>query len=271
MLMVAEMTGNLSMLAPAMIAVGVSTALVGDNTIYRSQLPNRASSPAHRVHFAFPLLSSLLVRDAMRPPRTPIRATASIQDGLAVLAEQAAMVLCVVNERRQYAGVVTRAQLERTPQPNRATTDIQSLLPSVIEPLSPMQSLDDALEQLADCGVQWLPVVVNNDVIGGLGVRDAVGTYKATLPRSTRRTRALPEDTSMFEVRLRADSPVIGRSLKDAGFPGRLLVAAIRRDGETVFPSANTRLEAGDVLTVLAEPAQEAGLKQFFDAADTSD
>jgi CIC family chloride channel protein len=35
MLMVAEMTGNLSMLAPAMIAVGLSTALVGDNTINR--------------------------------------------------------------------------------------------------------------------------------------------------------------------------------------------------------------------------------------------
>src|SRR5262249_26303653 len=49
MLMVAEMTGNLSLLAPAMIAVAVSTALVGDNTIYRSQLPNRASAPAHRV------------------------------------------------------------------------------------------------------------------------------------------------------------------------------------------------------------------------------
>jgi hypothetical protein len=53
MLMVAEMTGNLSMLAPAMIAVGVSTALVGDNTIYRGQLPNRASAPAHRVTSPF--------------------------------------------------------------------------------------------------------------------------------------------------------------------------------------------------------------------------
>ena len=46
MLMVAEMTGNLSLLAPAMIAVALSTALVGDHTIYRSQLPYRAASPA---------------------------------------------------------------------------------------------------------------------------------------------------------------------------------------------------------------------------------
>jgi CIC family chloride channel protein len=69
MLMVAEMTGNLSLLAPAMIAVAVSTALAGDETIYRSQLRDRASSPFHRLRLSFPMLSALLVRDAMVPWR----------------------------------------------------------------------------------------------------------------------------------------------------------------------------------------------------------
>jgi CIC family chloride channel protein len=67
LLMVGEMTGNLSLLAPAMIAVALSTALVGDETIYRNQLPDRGSAPAHRVRLSFPLLSSLRVRDAMTP------------------------------------------------------------------------------------------------------------------------------------------------------------------------------------------------------------
>ena len=48
MLMVGEMTGNLSLLAPAMIAVGIASWIVGQNTIYTSQLPTRADSPAHR-------------------------------------------------------------------------------------------------------------------------------------------------------------------------------------------------------------------------------
>ncbi len=65
MLMVAEMTGNLSLLAPAMVAIAISTAVVGDQTIYQSQLKTRADSPAHRVRLSFPLLSSLVVRDAM--------------------------------------------------------------------------------------------------------------------------------------------------------------------------------------------------------------
>jgi CIC family chloride channel protein len=271
MLMVAEMTGNLSMLAPAMIAVGVSTALVGDTTIYRSQLPNRASSPAHRVHFAFPLLSSLLVRDAMRAPRAPIRASASIRDALALATEQAALLLTVVDERGRYAGVVTRAQLDRIPDAQRSVVRVQSMLPSTTDPLSPEQTLDDALQQLADCAVPWLPVVVGEHIVGGVGVRDAVGTYKNTLPRSARRTRALPAETSLFDVQLRADSPVIGRTLRDAGLPGSLLVVAIRREGQTVFPGPDTRLESGDVLTVVAEPAREAALKAFFDPPVTAD
>ncbi|GER92145.1 hypothetical protein KDW_63070 [Dictyobacter vulcani] len=45
MVMLAEMTGNLSLLAPAMIALSISITILGNNTIFRSQLPNRTHSP----------------------------------------------------------------------------------------------------------------------------------------------------------------------------------------------------------------------------------
>jgi CIC family chloride channel protein len=48
LLMVAEMTGNIAMLAPAMVAVGVASLVVGDETIYTAQQDVRADSPAHR-------------------------------------------------------------------------------------------------------------------------------------------------------------------------------------------------------------------------------
>src|SRR5690606_28859226 len=92
MLMVAEMTGNLSLLAPAMIAVAFATALVGDRTIYVAQLPNRAASPAHRVRMAFPLLSSLTVRDAMRPAAA-VAEDASVEDARLAAGEDGAVVL----------------------------------------------------------------------------------------------------------------------------------------------------------------------------------
>ncbi|MCO5216356.1 MAG: chloride channel protein [Thermomicrobiales bacterium] len=67
MLMVAEMTGNLSLLAPAMICVAVATAVVGNTTIYASQLPDRSHAPAHRMRMSFPLLHALTAADAMQP------------------------------------------------------------------------------------------------------------------------------------------------------------------------------------------------------------
>ena len=47
MLMVAEMTGSLSILTPAMIAVGISWLIVrrSDDTVYRSQLKSRSDAP----------------------------------------------------------------------------------------------------------------------------------------------------------------------------------------------------------------------------------
>lgn len=62
MLMVAEMTGTLSLLAPAMIAVAVATAIV--ETIYHAQLRERGSSPFHRARLSVPLLATVSVRDA---------------------------------------------------------------------------------------------------------------------------------------------------------------------------------------------------------------
>lgn len=116
MLMVAEMTGNLSLLAPAMVAVAVSTALVGDRTIYRSQVPNRSDSPAHRLRLSFPLLSSLHVRDVMRPfdPARPASDEAAVSvspetllpEALERLAEARSSEATVL-ERDQPVGLLT--------------------------------------------------------------------------------------------------------------------------------------------------------------------
>lgn len=46
-LMIAEMTGSYAVLLPAMLSVGLAYLIVGDHTIYRSQLPSPADSPAH--------------------------------------------------------------------------------------------------------------------------------------------------------------------------------------------------------------------------------
>jgi CIC family chloride channel protein len=209
MLMVAEMTGNLSLLAPAMLAVAISTALVGDRTIYHSQLPTRADAPAHRLRFSFPLLSSLFVRDAMVPPDPAVRADAAVS-------------------------------------------------------LEPEQPLDVALETLAGAGTSSAPVVEGGRVVGQLQVRDVVRTYRANLERSVRRAQALSPESKLLEARLDASSPLVGRTVRDAGFPRDTLVVSIARDGETLFPRATTQFAAGDVVLVMTDRRSERTLRQFL-------
>ncbi len=210
MLMVAEMTGNLSLLAPAMVAVAISTALVGDESIYRSQLPDRAHAPAHRMRFSFPLLSSLLVRDAMR--------------------------------RLVSAG------------PPGASVAV----------LHPDGALDDALEQLADTGAPSLQVVEFGQTIGELSARDVVTTYRASMGQSIRRTRTLPSSSGLLEMTVPANSPLAGNALGNARLPSQTLIISIMREGEALFPTAQTVIERGDVVGVLTPVANEAAVRAWL-------
>jgi CIC family chloride channel protein len=266
MLMVAEMTGNLSLLAPAMVAVAISTALVGNRTIYRSQLRTRADSPAHRVRFSFPLLSSLFVRDAMGPAPT-VRADATLSEVESQLATFPAPGLIVLNERDEVVGCLTSDQIQGITPSERAATIVRTAMEQVLL-LEPDQPLDVALEQLASTDSSWAPVVEERRVVGQLQVRDIMRTYKANLERSVRRAQALSAEARLFEARLDASSPLAGRTLHQAEFPPDTLVVSITRDGETVFPRATTQLQAGDLVLIMADPSSETALRQFLEGAD---
>jgi CIC family chloride channel protein len=181
MLMVAEMTGNLSLLAPAMVAVAVSTALVGNTSIYHSQLPDRASSPAHRARFSVPLLATLYVREAMTPPREAGRISQGVVEAQSLLAEQGAVTLALVDQNDRFVRVVTRDDLANL---RDESAPLLNLPPGELEPLTPEMTLEAALEHLADYDLPWLPVVSDQRIVGGLGARDALREYHAAATRA---------------------------------------------------------------------------------------
>jgi CIC family chloride channel protein len=258
MLMVAEMTGNLSLLAPAMIAVALSTALVGDRTIYRAQLPNRAASPAHRVRLAFPLLSSLTVRDAMTP--TPMISPAtSIRQARAVAAERGAVVV----EQGRLAGVITADAVAS------AALDVTTAdLVEPRDPLPPDVPLDEALQILDEARIRWAPVVDRERVVGRLSVRDVIRAYKSTLRQSVRRVTALPPETALLEVAVRHGSPLAGKTLAEADLPVATLVVSLLRDGEVIFPRGDTSIAPRDQLTVLTAARNAEAVRKRLSGDD---
>ena len=200
MLMVAEMTGNLSLLAPAMIAVGISSILVGNSTIYTSQVDTRADSPAHRLEFSFPLLSTLTVRLAMKPPRFTFSPAQSVADAERVLNEQKNPGISgapVLDEASQLLGTFTRADIQRVPRAERAARTVQEAMHKDVLLVQPEESLDDALEQLTEHQVSWAPVVNDTDtpgeknIAGVLSAADIMQSYRQAVLGETKRMRKL--------------------------------------------------------------------------------
>ncbi|MFL5705790.1 MAG: chloride channel protein [Ktedonobacteraceae bacterium] len=270
MLMVAEMTGNLSMLAPAMIAVGIASILVGKATIYTSQVDTRADSPAHRLQLSFPLLSTLAVRQAMtaHPLRfSPKQTLAEAEQQLAHHNESGAPV---VDQHGNLQGVLTMADIQRIPLAEREQSCVEGAMQRDVLAIYPDDTLDEALEELTNKRVSWAPVVdaeaLSGDrhVMGTISAASIVRLYRQTLAKDSRRMRGLIEGTVMLETTIQSEMHLANVPLRDAQLPAECLVVSIRREDELLFPRGSTVIRPGDVVTFLVNPRGEARLQHYL-------
>jgi CIC family chloride channel protein len=250
MLMVAEMTDNLAMLAPAMLAIGLATLIVGDHTMYRSQLKTRAESPAHRFRFALPLMASIPAGDAARAPKLVLRADSRIGDARTRLAGAALPGAPVLEQDGSYRGTVTAEMI--------ATANDDALLREVADGgpvISADDGLDDALGALADQRADWAPVLADGRLVGVLSARDAMRAYRRALAGNVRQVRGLGAGGVLLEVDLAPSSALVGSSVAAAGWPPDVVLVAIERDGSLIVARGDVVLFARDRLSLFAAPA----------------
>ncbi len=185
MLMVAEMSGNLSMLAPAMIAVGLSSLISGNHSIYTSQVATRADSPAHHQPHARPLLSALTVSQAMIP--SPVRLT---PQQLIVEAEHELLVHAVsgapvLDASDLLVGTLTLADLQQLPLEQRTQSRVEEVLKEDTPVAHPEDTLDTILDHFFRCGVDWMPVIVDEagrrHLLGAITVQAVMHLYRERL------------------------------------------------------------------------------------------
>jgi CIC family chloride channel protein len=272
MLMVAEMTGNLALLAPAMVAVGIATLLVGDETIYRSQLRSRTDSPAHRFRYSFPLLASLPVRDAMIPVPQPPTPASSVEAAAALLSRLETRGLPVADDAGHLVGVVGPAALTDVPDTALATTRLESVMETISEPLRTDMALDVALDAIAQRAVPWLPVVdEQGQVAGTLSAIALARTYRRAAARGLRpTTRAVP-GTHIFQLHVTPASPLIHEPLRTVRLPAETLVASVLRHGEAFIPDDATCIQPGDLVTIVTTMPNTKGLEQELAGIDDVD
>jgi CIC family chloride channel protein len=255
MLMVAEMTGNLSMLAPAMIAVGISSIVVGNATIYTSQVPSRADSPAHRLQLSFPLLSTLAVRQAMTPSPLQLSPQQSVEEAEQLLGEHTVGGASVLDARGNLLGVLTLADIGRVPLGERGSRRVEEAMNRDVLAIQPDDTLDVVEVETATGG---------RHLVGRISTQEIVRAYREALAKGSRRMRGLVEGTVMLEAEIEPGMRLAGRPLREAQLPTESLVVSIRRQNGLLFPRGCTVIEPDDLVTFLVSPSGEERLRAYL-------
>jgi CIC family chloride channel protein len=86
--------------------------------------------------------------------------------------------------------------------------------------------------------------------------------YEALLERDLLRGQAQPalEGTLLLELRVAPGAPFDGVRIRDLGLPPGCVVVTVRRSAAETVPTADTRLEANDDLTIVVSPEAAAAV-----------
>ena len=74
-----------------------------------------------------------------------------------------------------------------------------------------------------------------------------------------------------LDAALSPDSPAAGKTVAELGLPRAAVLVSIRRGDETLIPRGDTRLRAGDVVTMLCEQAYVEEVSNLLSAPADSE
>jgi CIC family chloride channel protein len=195
-LLVAEMTGQLTLIVPGVLATMIAYLITGDISIYDKQVETRLDSPAHKHDYVLPLLQTLKVADAMSEglggalayasPSTPL-------DDIARFFRERDVTAVPVIEHGLLVAVIAASDLARIPP-----TDISAGIGQAHQVMSRAlarayadETLYAAWLRMSRRGLRQLVVVKrgNPSHVVGMLTADAIGQ----LLRQPVGTRTAPE------------------------------------------------------------------------------
>ena len=158
-LMVSEMTGNLTLLAPSMIAVVVSYYLTGSkHTIYHSQVVTRADSPAHRGEYNIPLMTKLFVSEAMNKNVQSLDENDFVEKASQLMLDKGYKGVPIVSNGK-VVGIAVMSDVQRIPKGESAATKLKDIMTRNVISVGPEETLLEALRKMTANSIGRLPVV----------------------------------------------------------------------------------------------------------------
>lgn len=282
-MMIFEISGGYQLILPLLLAAVIAT-LIGDalhpESMYQVLLSRRGFSLLRSRESD--LLQTVRVREIMDtdiPTLTMDDTIADLKDAFAS-SQHHGFILTRADDPEHIAAIVTFSDMERARQEGLpATTPLRVIGNKTVHCTLPDEAISDVLETMARQGISRMPVVDPQDrrkPIGYVRQSSLAKAYYQALKRQRQietdaKMRRLRELTGqdILEIRVRADSAVAGKTLRELQLPKESIVVAIRRGGKTIFPHGDTRLETGDTVVANVAPGFSQTFRQFFAASKT--
>jgi CIC family chloride channel protein len=220
------------------------------------------------------VMQGIMVREAMTTPAPTIPESATLDTLRDAFRQHQTRSLCVVDLRGELVGIVTLSDLQRaydqiSQQKGSSILTVGDICTRDVVTASPDDVLWTAIRLMGARDIGRLPVIKPNtrELLGILRRHNIVTAYALAITRKQRtqqhqeiiRLKALT-GAHVFEMHLEPGSPVVGKRISEVKWPLESIVASIQRRNKLIVPHGNTVLQAGDILTIVADERAEEEL-----------
>ena len=280
-MLIFEVTGDYAFILPIMLTSVVCLFIIeqiGPVGIYQLALERQG------VHISYgrdiDLMQGVTVSEAMQ--RAPsIRHDADLSALRHAFNQQHTRALCVLDDAGLLTGIVTLGDLQRGYE--QAVGDdtihleellVRDIATSDVITITPQSALWSAIRLMGAHNIGRLPVVDEPNgakLVGFVRRHDIMDAYNDAIARKVRDQHFAEQvrlnrltGANVLEYHISRRTPIAGEMLKDVRWPPETVVASIVRQGKLIVPHGNTKIEIGDVVTVVADNQSELLLDQLF-------
>ncbi len=276
--MVFEMSNDYQLILPLLLAAVIAT-LIADvlhpESIYHVMLSRKGQSLLRMRQGD--LLQTVLLDEVMDKDVPTVFADDTIEHFAETITESHHHGFVVLDREdpEHFIGIITLSDLEKARREGRSlSTELKYICQQTVYTALPSEAISEVLERMAQYEIGRMPVVSPQDRIKAIGFVRQSDLARAYY-QAVQRHRHLEEQEEavrlrdltgqeIIEVKLRQDCKLAGLTLREAKLPKESIVVAIRRNGKTIFPHGDTRLEPGDTVVANVAPGFGQNFRLLF-------
>jgi len=220
------------------------------------------------------VMQGITVGEAMFSPAPTINEKASLLDLRDGFREYHRHALCVVDNDNKLVGVVTLSDLQEAfAHKDYEHLTVGEICTRDVLIATPEEVLWQAIRDMGARDVGRLPVVDSStgELVGLVNRHDIVDAYNTAIHRKMHDQQRKEQirlnrltGAHVYELHVKSNAEIANKLIMEVQWPPEAVVASIQRKGKLIVPHGNTKIYAGDILMIVADPHSELSLMQLF-------